>query len=165
MRAGAALPANVSASQSPQSDKHMSVFVICRRGGRGDIADVLISALSAAPGITITEDPTLLQAADKVLVLLTEGVLRDQRLTQLIDVLECDGAAQRDRLVFVCQTESEGWVFGNRNPDISAAPKCVQNALNEHEAISYRSKKYQHEFVAMINHLVGKLLEKGRHRF
>jgi serine/threonine protein kinase len=167
LHAGVALPAAVQQLQPPQSlnsTKHTLVFVICRRGALGDIADLLISALAAAPGITLTEDATLLQSADKVLVLLTEGVLQEARLAQLITVLECDDEMCRDRLVFVCQPQRAGWTFGLHNPDVAAAPDRVQAALNDHEAVTYRALAPQtgsrHEFQAMTDHLLGKLVGK-----
>ena len=167
LHAGVALPAAIQQLQPPQSlnsTKHTLVFVICRRGARGDIADLLISALAAAPNTTLTEDANLLGSADKVLVLLTEGVLQEARLTQLITVLECDDEMCRDRLVFVCQSQRAGWTFGLDNPDVAAAPDRVQAALNDHEAVTFRALAPQtgsrHEFQAMTDHLLGKLVGK-----
>jgi hypothetical protein len=99
--------------------------------------------------------------ADKVLVLLSEGVLQGQQLDFLIQALAQDAAMHIDRLQTVCRTELEGWVFGSANPEVAAAPAEVQSALDAHEAVTYRAPSQRgskHEFPTMIDHLLGLLV-------
>ena len=165
LRGGAPVPIQ-EPLVSPRTS--LTVQVLCRRGGKGDIYDDIMEALKlAATNFVIQEDLSTLQSADKVLALLTEDALNGDRssyLTSLVRVIEADkdvGKGQ-DRLIFVCQTEAGGWIFGNGNQSIAAAPKCVQDALNEHEAITYRSRRHTHEFNAMKDHLQEKLMENCR---
>ena len=111
----------------------------------------------------------MLERAGKVLVLLTEGVLRGEPLSRHVDAIAFDRAAGRDRLLFVCQTQEEGWQFGNGNPDVAAAPREVRDALNDHEAITFRAPNQaslagEHEFRAMVDHLLLKVASPGRRR-
>ena len=170
---GASLPIDTTTDVVNTSDVNLIeskivVHVLCRRGGKGDMADILVAALQrTSKNIIVQEDPTQLLSADKVLVLLTENVLngdKDSCLLDLIKIIETDKqiGGGLDRLIFVCQTEAKGWIFGNqRNPDIASAPKCVQEALNDHEAVTFRSNRYRHEFTAMVEHLQEKIVAKG----
>ena len=152
----------------------LSVFVIaCRQGRGGDMVDSLIPALRAS-SILVSEDPSTLSHADKVLVLLSEGVLApaSPSLALMMQALEQDrhsrmgGAAMpTDRLVLACRTTQEGWVFGSANPDVAAAPSEVQTALNDHEAITFRAPMPAepdggHEFAAMFTHLIRVILRR-----
>ena len=78
-------------------------------------------------------------------------------LRQLLAVLELDKVAARDRIVAV-YAEEAGWSFGC--PEHRSAVDSVQEALNNHEALTYRPKcegSSKHEFPEMINELLFRL--------
>ena len=65
-----------------------------------------------------------------------------------------------DRLVLIYCAHGDGsWSFGGE--EHRAAPAEVQNALNSHEAITYRAPcpggRLRHEFPAMLAQLLKKL--------
>ena len=97
--------------------------------------------------------------AQRVLLFLSEGVLAEgsSSLQQLIRVLRRDEASGCDRLV-CAYSEERGWSFGCAEQ--KSAPIAVQEALNEHEAITYRpgsTGRLRHEFPAMMLQLVRQL--------
>ena len=99
-----------------------------------------------------------LREADRVLLLLTEGVLEQPSLGVLQDAIAWDAACRRDRIVCVFSTAA-GWTFGCKAQQ--QAPADVQACLNDHEAICYRprddSGPSRHEFGAMVAQVLVKL--------
>jgi hypothetical protein len=101
-----------------------------------------------------------LQEADRVLLLLTEGVLEQPSLGVLQDVIAWDAARSQDRIVCIFSTgTAAGWSFGCEAQQ--QAPTDVQACLNDHEAICYRARDddgpNRHEFGAMIAQILAKL--------
>ena len=133
------------------------------------MCDALLGELRRASGaaIQISEDSDAVDSADKVLLLLSEGALRGVPLTKLLSIIAKDRASQEDRLVMVCRTKEEGWRFDktgpNANAEVRDAPREVQAALNDHEAITYRAPNSngasRHEFPAMLEQLLRRLLD------
>ena len=113
----------------------------------------------------MTEDTADVDSAEKVLLLLSEGALKGTSLEKLRRAIAKDRAAREDRLVLVCRTKEEGWSFAaNENAEVAGAPDEVRTALNGHEATTYRAPSTgasRHEFLAMLQHLLGRLL-KGK---
>ena len=98
------------------------------------MVDKLVDELRASGRVTVEESgQQALADADKVLVLLSERVLQGERLDFLVQALAQDATTLVDRLQTVCRTEPEGWVFGNANAELAAAPVEVQEALDYHE--------------------------------
>lgn len=99
-----------------------------------------------------------LREADRVLLLLTEGVLEQPSLGVLQDVIASDAARSQDRIVCIFSTAA-GWSFGCEAQQ--QAPTDVQACLNDHEAICYRARDddgpNRHEFGAMIAQILAKL--------
>ena len=128
-RAGAGAAVPTAAAALP------CVFVIGNRGGKGgDMVDELVDELRASGRVTVEKSgQQALADADKVLVLLSEGVLQGERLDFLVQALAQDATTHVDRLQTVCRTELEGWVFGSANAEVAAAPVEVQEALSYHE--------------------------------
>ena len=98
--------------------------------------------------------------ADKVLVLLTAGVMTEhETLSALERVLAADAATGADRVVLVFH-EAAGWKFGCAEQ--IGAPLVVRRCLEEHEAIAYRPRdeggSRRHEFPAMVRQLMKKLI-------
>ena len=156
----AAEPAGLSTVAQTETT---TVYLIGNRHGRGgDMVDTLVHELTASERVIVREGDSqqALADANKVLVLLSEGVLQDASLSELVEALAQDRATSTDRIVMVCRTSSEGWVFGGANPEVAAAPAEVQQALNGHEAITYRTPSEsgsRHEFPAMLDHLLNRL--------
>ena len=106
------------------------------------------------------------ESADIVVLLLSTGVLgpNGEPLRRLIEVLEKDKRRQTDRLVVVYSAHAnnsaaiysteDGWDFAGNEK--KSAPKEVQAALDQHEALTYRPKDgiKDHEFRALIDQLV-----------
>ena len=145
-----------------------TVAVLCHRGGAGgDMCDELVGALNRAPSglLAVSEDAQAVDSADKVLLLLSEGVLRGDSLARLRLALAKDRASQIDRLVLVCRTKMEGWNFDKKeNAEIREAPDEVQAALENHEAITYRAPSQgasRHEFSIMVDNLMRRLVPEG----
>ena len=166
LRNGIALPSTnrptAEPAGLPTEATMTTVYLIGNRHGRGgDMVDVMVHEVTASERVVVQkDDPQALADADKVLVLLSEGVLQDDSLAELMEVLAQDRAASTDRIVMVCRTSSEGWVFGKGNPEVAAAPAEVQQALNDHEAITYRAPSdsgSRHEFPAMLDHILDRL--------
>jgi len=120
------------------------------------------------PALALQEnpaDPAVLASADMVLLLLNEGVLTGKSLELVIEAVQQDALRQEvkqlrtsmGRLVLVCRSAAEGWLFGDENAEVAAAPEEVQDALNDHEAITYRERSdeagHRHEFPAMVTQL------------
>jgi acyl-CoA synthetase (AMP-forming)/AMP-acid ligase II len=128
------------------------VFVICNED---EITRALIDAVAqhARERVTVLREPTDLRKADKVLLVLTPGVLSGDPLAQLKDTIHQD-TAQQDRVVAM-YSEVLGWSFGC--PEHQGASPEVRECIDNHEAIAYRGPKdgnTQHEFIAMFNHLL-----------
>ena len=118
-----------------------------------------LQALFAEDGrLALTDD---LAAAEQVLLLLSEGVVDagTDSLQQLQAVLtqdNADAAIEEDRIVAVYDGAS--WEFSCDAQ--KSAPADVQKALNDHEAMVFRSGAIEgrrHEFEAMVRELLKKL--------
>ena len=147
----------------------IEVFAVCHRGGRSDaMADCVLDVLNDT--FDVTEDETRLPHATAVVVLLCEGSLApgSTSLFNLVAALQQDRAEglTKDRLVFVCPPPSDGWTFGDGNPDIRNAPVEVKNALSDHEAITFRPPTHdggsaRHEFPAMLRRLLSVIAQRS----
>ena len=134
--------------------------MICNLDSAADIVRALTDAVAqhAKDRVILLREPTDLAKADKVLLVLTHGVLSGDSLTQLKDTIRQDTQRQdtqrQDRVVAV-YSEEFGWSFGCAEQE-SASPE-VRACIDNHEAIVYRDRKdgsAQHEFMAMFNHLL-----------
>ena len=141
----------------------IAVLVICSDSGSGDemraaLAPATLHALSTA---AITE-ATALDDADKVLVLLSAGVLAggSASLQTLQRCLADDKKNTQDRVVLVFMPENN--LF--ESEEKRSAPKHVKDALGSHEAIPFRppneNGRSHHEYRAMVGEL---LLRFGAH--
>ena len=137
-----------------------TVFVICNEKSAADIILALTDTIAQCAQdrvVLLREQMNNLPKADKVLLVLTRGVLSGESLMQLDDAIRQDAKQQQDRIVLVF-SESLGWSFGCA--EHQGAPSEVQACINNHEAIAYRERKdgnAQHEFMAMFNHLLNEL--------
>ena len=159
----------------------LSVFVICHKDNGFKVLRTLEAEFQRrAEGgwltrsIALTTQRGQLATADRVLLLLTAGVLEEPSCGQLVEVLEKDGGDHRDRIVALfsdtageCSVcKNKGWGFGCK--EHQGVPQKVKDCLNEHEATQWREKEEGpsrhghaatggHEFAAMVDHLVEKL--------
>ena len=101
-------------------------------------------------------------SADRVLLVLTKGVLEAPSRGLLEEVIRVDNAKLQDRIVAL-YSEDAGWTFGCT--EHAQSSNDIRNCLNEHEAITYRPKDpdgpKRHEFPAMVAHLRKKLVGVG----
>lgn len=131
------------------------------------IVKALQSVVAGSPDLDFRVGLNEIDFAEKILVVLTPGVLRynpsihteeSSSLKVLEKCLRADHAAGTDRLVFIYDSDA-GWAFGC--PEHRGAPTIVADALNDHEALTWRtpdpSGPSRHEFPA--------LLQKLRRRF
>jgi len=108
--------------------------------------------------IQFTQDVALLPTAERVLVLLSAGVMAVVA-AELERVLVTDGQrGSRLQLVF---SEAAGWSFGCAEQ--SLAPPAIKDALNNHEAMAYRDRMEEacgsdHEFPSMVEEFVCRLV-------
>jgi len=140
--------------------REVTVFLLCNEEKGGELLTDLEDGL--APGrVRLTRDPSMLPTADKVLLLLTGGVLEPDSVSlgQLEAVIQTDSETQKDRMVALFSTEA-GWQFGC--DEHRGASKAVKESLDSHEAITFRRKDAggpcEHEFTAMCAQLEHKLL-------
>ena len=166
LRNGITLPSAVGPGSSTDMANVATIPLVyligCQDGHGGNMVGVLRNALNTSGRVNVAEgSQQALTDADKVLVLLSEGALQAERLEDIVKALEQDRTDSTDRIVMVCRTASEGWVFGSANPEVAVAPASVQQALNEHEAMTYRAPNEaggsRHEFPALLRHLLGRL--------
>ena len=80
-------------------------------------------------------DEANIASADRVLLLLSRGVLTGDSLSQLERVLVQDEQQHRDRIVAI-YSEDAGWTFGC--DEHRAASTSIRNCLDAHEAITFR---------------------------
>ena len=106
----------------------------------------------------VLTDESELATADRVLLLLSKGVLKSPTLQQLEEVIRLDATAKKDRIVALF-SEQAGWRFGC--DEHQTATMEIKDCLDAHEAISYRPKDptgpHRHEFPAMFSHLLAVL--------
>lgn len=174
-RNGLTLPVTESGSfvKHTSAVAPLSVFVICHKDHGFKVKKTLEAELqSRAEGgllnqsIVLTTQTEQLATADRVLLLLTGGVLEEPSCGQLLEVLKTD-EDHRDRIVALFSSaagecpdcEAKGWSFGCK--DHKGVPPEIKVCLNEHEAIQWQEKDpdgpTRHEFRAMVDHLVEKL--------
>eukprot|EP01044_Picomonas_judraskeda_P001313 COSAG03_NODE_76_length_14245_cov_10.406122_9_plen_1576_part_00 len=160
-RNGVMLPLE-SAELWPVGKTPICVAVLCNLDSASGMLTELREALSFAEHVTLVTDPGLLAEADRVLVLLTAGILEDPHLLgHLEEVIQIDMAAQQDRIVAMF-SEAAGWKFGC--DEHNSAPSVVKACIDDHEAIAYRAKDPGancHEFPAMLAQLLRKLGAAG----
>jgi hypothetical protein len=151
-----------AAEEWPAEEPPLRVFVICASESAGTMLGELRDALAHTDRILLTQEPADLATADRILLLLTAGVLSGLPLVQLVQALDRDKGQQEDRIVAMYSSEA-GWQFGCEEQRQSS--EQVQACLNNHEAITYRAPKPEgssrHEFPAMVAHLVAKLGAAG----
>jgi hypothetical protein len=146
----------------PANKPPLRVFVICASETADKMLSQLREALTRTNRILLTQEPEALATADRILLLLTAGVLQRRSLAQLVDTIQRDKAQQQDRIVAVYNAEA-GWQFGCEEQKHSS--KEVQDCLDNHEAVTYRAQDLdgpsRHEFPAMVTHLAAKLGAAG----
>ena len=145
----------------------LDIFVIHNSDTGGSIVDDVTAELRLRTNnmARFTTDESELDTADRVLLVLTEGALSSPSLTQLERILYTDEQENKDRLVCMTLYSLEaGWSFGCFEQ--RSASEHVQEALNCHEAITYRPKvsnqpcqssRNRHEFTAMAAQLLKQL--------
>ena len=183
-RNGVVLPAAAAADDGGSAGEAQpvlaQVFVICSAGGgqgggqlqeqeqqaAAMVADLREALATRRLELVVSDDPAALAAADKVLLVLSAGVLSGRSLVQLEEVLRVDKASGNDRLVAV-YSEQAGWSFGCAEQ--KAAAPHVRGALEDHEAATYRPRaeagggrgsrhhRSRHEFPAMVAELARRL--------
>jgi hypothetical protein len=99
-----------------------------------------------------------LHTADRIILLLTSGVLQEPSLSQVEAVLRFDAQTRQDRMLPVYYPGD--WTFGGN--EHTSAPAQICTWLNEHEALCYRPKLESdgsscHEFGVMLDHMLVKL--------
>jgi serine/threonine protein kinase len=165
-RTGLLLP-QISSPVFPPDKQALRVFLIYNRSTGDTTASALRDAIK---GVQFTEDPDDLATADRVLLVLTAGILKIGELdreyskgsTPPIELLEraiqMDADSGHDRILAL-YSETAGWKFGCEEQCESS--DNVQDCLNQHEAVAYREKddfgRNRHEFPAMIDHLLVQL--------
>ena len=156
------------------------VLVICSTGDGQDggelqeqeqeaatmVADLTEGLAARRLELVVSDDPAALAAADKVLLVLSAGVLSGRSLAQLDEVLRLDKDSGTDRLTAVYSGPA-GWSFGC--DEQKAAAPHVRGALEDHEAATYRPQaeagggrggrhyRSRHEFPAMVAELARRL--------
>ena len=137
------------------STQPLRVGVICNRAC--EAAAAIRTALSAClKGKFVLVDEEADTPAERVLLLLTAGVLQGDSLRALNATLAFDAQSKRDRIVALYHPES--WDF--RCDEKQAAPPNIQACLNGHEAITFRPQTEganRHEFDAMARQLASQL--------
>lgn len=157
-RSGVVLPVE-TIEPWPLGKPPVRVAVLCNlASASGMLSDLKEEMVDLADRVTLTEDPAELRKVDRVLVLLTAGILQQPSLQQLEEVIQIDKAAQQDRIVAMF-SEAAGWKFGC--DEHTCTPLEVKACIDDHEAIAYRAKDPGgpscHEFPAMLTQLLGKL--------
>ena len=143
------------------SNHRVKVFFIRNPDTTAEMAAALRDGLRAAPAVgwllELVTEPAELASAGMVLVLLTAGVLAQgsDSLAQLEACIAQDaaGLVPRDRLAMVYSVDS--WSFAGVEKQTAPAP--VQDAINAHEAVTYRAPTAdgnRHEFPAMLRRLL-----------
>jgi hypothetical protein len=157
--------ANLTATAGPADAPPLTVAVISNGATAADLLrDVLPELQAGSRGVQVAASPSDADvvSADRVLLVLTPGVLQPPSLELLLEVIRVDKEAGQDRIVAV-YCEEAGWRFGCDEQTQASAE--VQACLNDHEAITYRRKDpagaSRHEFPAMAAHLRAKLLGPG----
>jgi serine/threonine protein kinase len=112
--------------------------------------------LTGEGGVGLDRDE--LESADRVLLLLTAGVLGPPPVHHLEAIIEQDARLQQDRIV-AAFSEAAGWRFGC-DEQLSALPR-VKACIDDHEAVAFRPPDPDgpncHEFPAMVAQLLTKL--------
>lgn len=150
-RNGIVLPA-LPVQRRPASQPPVRVAAICNPETSADMLDDLKMALQSTERVEVTQN---LHSADRVLLLLTAGVLKQTASVEHLEqTIERDKAAHTDRIVAIFNEET--WRFGNQ--EHKSAPARVQECINDHEALTYRPRDPCgpdcHEHPAMIAHLL-----------
>ena len=128
------------------------------------LEEVLPELIKSSRHVDIRPSPNKedVVSADRVLLVLTKGVLEEPTRGLLEETIRIDRAKSRDRIVAM-YSEDAGWTFGCNEQTQSS--KEIRNCLNCHEAIKYRRKDpdgpKRHEFPAMVAHLRAKLIGVG----
>jgi hypothetical protein len=150
----------------------LSVFVLYHQDtGSALLRELQVEVAQLTQGrVTFTEAPEEREAADRVLLILTAGVLSSHRpdsagsaasLQCLEEVIAIDKLTRTDRIVAIYSTE-QGWEFNCAEQKAASAE--VQQCLSDHEAVEFRPKDPvedsagdRHEFSVMTKHLVDNL--------
>lgn len=145
----------------PDGKSATTVFVIFDADSGASIRDELRTELELGERIEFLDESADPASADRVLLLLTKGVLHGTSLDWLIQTIEEDARKGQDRVVAV-YSQDKGWHFGCEEHKTASA--TVQAYLNDHEAIAFRARdpggRGSHEFPAMVAQL-GKNLGAG----
>ena len=157
-RNGVVLPM-LSQRPWPDGTPPKRVFLVCNGDSATEITRALTDAVAqhAEDRVILLRESTDLPKADKILLVLTRGVLSGDSLAQLNDAICQDKEQQQGRIVAV-YSERLGWSFGC--PEHQGASPEVREWIDNHEATAYREctdGNAQHEFMAMFNHLLHQL--------
>ena len=119
----------------PEGRASVRVAVICNEASAGHVLAELLVATTDSRLVCLTHDEAELATADRVLLVLTAGVLTpgSATLQKLEDVLLQDRTSSTDRFVAIF-SEQDGWKFGCAEQ--KSAPAEVQAALEQHEALA-----------------------------
>ena len=135
-RNGVVLPRQALASGATVAappHRRVAVCVICNRRTAGEMAAQLEAALRATGCVALGSDEAALAAADRVLLLLSRGVLAPPSLALLERAIADDQREGRDRICAV-YSEAAGWRFGC--DEHCGAPDAVRECLDAHEALT-----------------------------
>ena len=155
-RNGLVLPRQPVQVNSNCGDVPLRVFCISSQSSStvSLLADVVAHI---GPQFIFTQDPTELVSADRVLLVLTPGILQS-RADWLLRVIHTDATNLQDRITALF-SEDSGWKFGC--DEQQTAHPAIQVCLNEHEAITFRPRDLdgpnRHEFPTMCEHLCSTL--------
>lgn len=99
-----------------------------------------------------------LDTADRIILLLSSGLLQEPALSTLEATVRFDAEAGQERMLPIYYPGD--WTFGGR--EHMSAPEQICAWLNEHEALCYRPKDdsggmSHHEFGVMLDHMLVKL--------
>lgn len=144
---------NSGAAFSELQTGHMRVMILAKDAKVGQDIEAGLTKMTAGH-IQFTRNTESIRAVDRVLLILTGGVLQSPCLAVLEEALLVDEETNKDRLICVF-IEELGWTFGCQEQ--KSAPEAVQAAILNHEAIRYRANsegRCRHEFGTMCTKIL-----------
>ena len=155
-RNGLVLPRHPMTVTDPSAAPHR-VFVVHNAETASGVMSAVSDVLLAPDARVCFVDDVV--SSDRVLLILTPGVLQPPVVRHLMAAIARDRVLQQDTIVAVF-SESAGWRFGCEEQRNSS--EAVQACLNEHEALAYRSPDPGgancHEFPAVAEQLLSRIL-------
>ena len=163
-RNGIILPCDNQLPDQEASNSHIHVFVVYNRRTASVMLEELSLALEASNRVILTRSvdpkPSQLASAQRVLLLLSKGVLTSPSVDQLEYALMLDRQHRNNRICAIFN-ERAGWHFNCQEHESSSG--AVKSCLADTEALAYRHKDHpgthgnRHEFPAMVKKLLEKL--------